>query len=162
FVTAAELKPTDVDTVARAVSCERRQGRAKAADRWLSGMKDVQRTAVTNALAKGEAAKAETATGDFVVSASWDGGADLDIARVDARWEAELVPVDDDLGFIGTPPPRDRPFDRGAAASSLANVSVRHCAAGGQVGTGHVVVTFSPNGRVTEVIVDDPTFASTP
>lgn len=252
FVTAAELKPTDTDTVARAVSCERRQGRAKAADRWLSSMKDVQRTAVTSAIAKVEAAKAETAAGDFVVSATWDGGADLDIAlvdpsgrragvatrlkgarieaaqardheslslqtgdagsfviemvravageagersrdlpvsgkvtiraygqtrevpftltgartqiaRVDARWEAELVPVEDDgFGFIGQPPPRERVFDRSAAASSLANVSVRHCSAGGQVGTGHVVVTFSPNGRVSEVVVDDPTFAGTP
>ncbi|MBS2016916.1 MAG: FecR domain-containing protein [Deltaproteobacteria bacterium] len=249
FVTAAELKPTDVDAVARAVSCERRQGRAKAADRWMSTMKDVQRTAVTNAIPKIEAAKAETAAGDFVVSATWDGGADLDIAvvdpagrragvatrlkgarieaaqardheslslqtsdagsfviemvragageanertrdlpvsgkvtiraygqtrevpftltgartqvaRVDARWEAELVPLDDD-GFGGVGP-QVRTFDRTAAASALANVSVRHCGASGQVGTGHVVVTFGPSGRVTEVVVDDPTFAGTP
>jgi hypothetical protein len=251
FVTAAELKPTDTETVARAVSCERRQGRAKAADRWMASMKDVQRTAVTAAIAKVEAAKAETANGDFVVSATWDGGTDLDIAlvdpsgrragvatrlkgariegaqardheslalqtgdagsfviemvraaageagersrdlpvsgkvtiraygqtrevpftltgartqiaRVDARWEAELVPLDDDGFGFSNPPPRDRPFDRGAAASSLANVSVRHCGASGQVGMGHVVVTFSPNGRVSEVVVDDPTFAGTP
>jgi hypothetical protein len=90
-------------------------------------------------------------------------GARTQIARVDARWEAELVPVEDDgFGFIGQPPPRERVFDRGAAATALANVSVRHCSAGGQVGTGHVVVTFAPNGRVSEVVVDDPTFAGTP
>ena len=251
FVTAAELKPSDVDSVARAVSCERRQGRAKAADRWIASMKDVQRTAVTNAIPKIEAAKAETAAGDFVVNATWDGGADLDIAlvdpagrragvatrlkgariegaqardheslslqtsdagsfviemvrasageagersrdlpvsgkvtiraygqtrevpftlsgprtqvaRVDARWEAELVPIGDDGFGVGPQVPRDRPFDRAAAATSLANVSVRHCGASGQVGTGHVVVTFGPSGRVGEVVVDDPTFAGTP
>ena len=84
------------------------------------------------------------------------------VARVDARWEAELVPLDDDGLGLQQQLPRERPFDRAAAATSLANVSVRHCGAGGQVGTGHVVVTFGPNGRVSEVVVDDPTFAGTP
>lgn len=251
LVTAAELKPTDTATLARAVACEQRQGRAKSADRWLSGMKEAQRAAVTSAVAKLGTAKAETATGDFVVSATWDGTADLDIAlvdpsgrragvasrmknarvegatardheslalatgdagafvvelvrasageagrdapvsgrvtiraygqvrevpftltgartqvaRVDASWEAQLVPVDDDGfggAFIATPPPPDRVFDRAAAASALAGISVRHCGASGQVGTGHVIVTFAPSGRVSNVVVDDPTFAGTP
>jgi ferric-dicitrate binding protein FerR (iron transport regulator) len=244
-VTAAELRPTDVDTMARAVSCERRQGRASSADRWLATLKEPQRVAVTNAAAKIDPAKAETATGDVVVSATWDGSADLDVvlldpagrragvatrmkgariegatardhetlalatgdagafvvemvrsgagaeragardvpvsgkltirafgqtqtvpftltgartqvARVDSRWEAELVPIEG--GNFNSPPP----FDRGAAAGALARISVAHCAASGQVGTGHVVVTFNSSGRVSEVIVDDPTFAGTP
>ncbi|MBX3189022.1 MAG: FecR domain-containing protein [Labilithrix sp.] len=244
-VTAAELKPTDVDTVARAVACEKRQGRARSAERWLSGMKEAQRGAVSSALAKIDPNKPENATGDVVVNATWEGGADLDIAlldpagrragvatrmkgariegaqardhetlalatgeagsfvveivrastgegsrdlpasgkvtirafgqtqtvpftltgartqvaRVDVRWEAELVPVADDFGVV-TPQP-ERVFDRSAAAGSLARVSVAHCGASGQLGTGHVTVTFAPSGRVSEVIVDDPVFAGT-
>jgi hypothetical protein len=30
------------------------------------------------------------------------------------------------------------------------------------VGTGHVVVTFNATGAVSDVVVDDPTFAGTP
>jgi hypothetical protein len=245
-VTAAELRPTDTDAMARAVSCERRQGRLASADRWLATLKDSQRVLVTNAAAKIDPAKAEQVNGDVVVSATWDGNADLDVvvvdpagrkagvasrmkgariegatardhetlalatgeagafvvemvrgaageagreapitgkvtirafgqtqtvpftltgvraqvARVDSRWEAELVPVEDGtFGFRSNEP---RPFDRSAAAGALARVSVAQCAASGQVGTGHVTVTFGPSGRVTSVIVDDPSFSGTP
>ena len=41
-------------------------------------------------------------------------------------------------------------------------ISVAHCAASGQVGTGHVTVTFSTTGRVSGVVVDDPSFSGTP
>jgi hypothetical protein len=247
-VTAAELKSTDNDAMARAVACERRQGRAKSAERWLSTMKEPQRLAVTNAILKIDPAKAEAVNGDVVVKASWDGNADLDVvlldpggrragvasrmkgarvegatardhetlalatgeagafvvemvrsgggegardvpvsgrvfvtafghtqtipftltgaraqvARVDSRWEAELVPVTDD-GFTGLAnPPEPRVFDRAAAAGALARISVNHCSASGQVGTGHVVVTFVQTGRVSEVVVDDPSFSGTP
>jgi hypothetical protein len=30
------------------------------------------------------------------------------------------------------------------------------------VGTGHVTVTFAPSGRVSSVVVDDPSFSGTP
>lgn len=247
-VTAAELRGTDNDAMARAVACERGQGRAVSAERWLAGMKEAQRVAVSNAAAKIDPAKAEAVNGDVVVSATWDGNADLDVvlldpggrragvatrmkgariegamardhetlalatgeagafvvemvragetghdvpvsgrltvrafgrsqtvpftlsgartqvARVDSHWEAELVPVSDDgfgpIGFQGSSEPR--PFDRGAAAGALARVSVAHCGASGQVGTGHVVVTFGQAGRVTDVLVDDTTFPGTP
>jgi hypothetical protein len=244
-VTAAELRPTDTDAMARAVACERRLGRSASAERWLATLKDSQRLAVSNAAAKIDPAKAEAVNGDVVVSATWDGGADLDVvvidpggrkagvatrmkgariegatsrdhetlalatgeagafvvemvrggagesgrdvpvsgkvtirafgqtqtvpftltgvraqvARVDSRWEAELVPVDDGTVGIGN---GLRPFDRGAAAGALARVSVARCAASGQVGTGHVTVTFSPSGRVSSAIVDDPSFSGTP
>ncbi|AKV01908.1 hypothetical protein AKJ09_08571 [Labilithrix luteola] len=82
-VTAAELRPSDNDAVARAVSCERAQGRGTSADRWLAGLKDLQRTAVSSALAKTDAAKAESTNGDVVVVATWEGGADLDVALID-------------------------------------------------------------------------------
>lgn len=83
-VTAAEIRPTDNDAVARAIACERSQGRAKAAERWLANLKDAStRTAVTTAIEKVGQQKAESATGDIVVSATWDGGADLDIALLD-------------------------------------------------------------------------------
>jgi hypothetical protein len=245
-VTAAELRPTDTDAMARAVSCERRQGRRASADRWLATLKDSQRVLVTNAAAKIDPAKAEQVNGDVVVSATWDGNADLDVvvidpagrragvasrmkgariegatardhetlalatgeagafvvemvrgaageagrdapitgkvtirafgqtqtvpftvtgvrtqvARVDSRWEAELVPVED--GTFGFRSNEGHPFDRSAAAGALARVSVAQCAASGQVGTGHVTVTFAPSGRVSSVIVDDPSFSGTP
>jgi hypothetical protein len=245
-VTAAELRPTDTDAMARAVACERRQGRGASADRWLATLKEPQRVAVTNAAAKVDPAKTEQTNGDVVVSATWDGNTDLDVvvvdpagrkagvatrmkgariegatardhetlalatgeagafvvemvragagdagrdvpvtgkvtirafgqtqtvpftltgvrtqvARVDSRWEAELVPVEDGtFGFRNNEP---RPFDRGAAAGALARVSVAQCSASGQVGTGHVTVTFAPSGRVSSVIVDDPSFSGTP
>ena len=69
--------------MARAVACERRRGRASSAERWLATLKEPQRTAVTNAAAKVDPAKAEAANGDVVVSATWDGGADLDVVLVD-------------------------------------------------------------------------------
>jgi hypothetical protein len=82
-VAAAELKSTDADAVARAVSCERAMGRPKSADRWLAGLKDVQRTQVSNALAKTDPSKPENAFGDVVVNATWEGGVDLDVTILD-------------------------------------------------------------------------------
>ena len=246
-VTAAEIRPTDTDALARAVACERRNGRARSADRWLATLKEPQRLLVTNAAAKVDPAKTEVATGDVVVSATWDGSADLDVvlvdpggrragvatrmkgariegatardhetlalatgeagafvvemarsapagegrdvpvsgkltirafgqtqtlpftltgaraqvARVDVRWDAELVPVEgDSLGVQQNN--QGAPFDRGGAAAALAAVSIGHCAASGQVGSGHVTVTFNTTGRVSGVVVDDATFSGTP
>lgn len=86
-VTAAELAPQDADAVARAVSCERAEGRPEAAEAWLSRATDAKaRAAVNSALARVEAAKAAPApSGDIFVEATWDGGAgvDLDLAIVD-------------------------------------------------------------------------------
>ncbi len=82
-VTAAEIRPTDTDAMARAVACERRLGRGKSADRWLDTMKEPQRLAVSNAAAKVDPAKKEITNGDVVVSATWDGGADLDVVLLD-------------------------------------------------------------------------------
>jgi hypothetical protein len=240
-VAAAEIKPTDTDAVARAISCERSMGRAKSAERWMAALKDTQRTQVSNALAKIDPGKAENAFGDIVVSATWEGGVDLDVsildpsgrragvtsrmrgarvegamardhetvglstsdagpfvveiarasaadsnvsvsgrlvikafgqtqtvpftltgprapvARVDVRWEEQLVALDDDS--FGQP--ALGPFDRTAAASALGSVNVQQCGASGQVGTGHVTVTFAPTGRVQGVVVDDANFAGT-
>ncbi len=83
-------------------------------------------------------------------------GARAQVARLDVRWEAELVPLDGD-GFSSV-----GPFDRGAAASALARVAIAPCAASGQVGTGHANVTFVPSGTVSSVVVDDANFAGTP
>jgi hypothetical protein len=81
-IAAAETR-ADPDIVARAVACERAAGRARAADRWLDGLKDTDRRAVSNALAKVETSKPESAFGDIVVSAQWSGGADLDLVLLD-------------------------------------------------------------------------------
>jgi hypothetical protein len=81
---------------------------------------------------------------------------------VDARWEAELVPVEGDRFGLQQNNNLGAPFDRAGAAAALAGVSVAHCSAGGQVGSGHVTVTFDTTGRVSGVVVDDPTFSGTP
>jgi hypothetical protein len=243
-VTAAELRPADNDALARAIACERGQGRPTAAERWLSMLKAPQRVAVELAVAKVEPSKAEAAQGDVVIVATWGGGADLDVAlvdpagrragaatrvkgarvegatardhetlalatgetgsflvemvrsvvagpegrdapvsgrltirafgqtqtlpfvlvgsrvsvaRLDTRWEAELVPLDE-----GLPPNLPREFDRAAAGAALGRISLAHCAASGQGGSGHAAVTFGPVGRVTNVVIDDARFAGTP
>ncbi len=81
-IAAAELRPADPDSVARAVLCERSRGRGAAAERWLAGLKDdATRTLVAAAAAKVDATatKPDTVNGDFVVTATWDGGADADL-----------------------------------------------------------------------------------
>ncbi|MBX3222179.1 MAG: FecR domain-containing protein [Labilithrix sp.] len=248
-VAAAELRSTDPDALARAISCERAQGRPASAERWFVGLKETQRSAVNAAIVKLDAQRSEGTFGDVVVSASWSGGADLDVAlvdpsgrragavsrlknarvegatsrdretvalssneagsflvevvrtsasdsaasavpvsgtvtlkafgqtrsipftlsgarvqvgRVDVRWEAELVPVDDVPVFAPPPVVGGGPFDRAAAASALERVGVQHCASSGQVGTGHATVTFGPTGRVSEVVIDDANFSGTP
>jgi hypothetical protein len=246
-VAAAELRSTDPDALARVVACERAQGRAASAERWLSGLKEPQRTAVNGAMTKlaGPRTEAPAGANEISVAATWSGGTDLDvtvidpagrragvatrmkgarvegamardhetvglssgdagsflveivranvaentipvsgtvtikafgqsqaipftltgartqIGRVDVRWESELVPLEPETTFA-PPPTAGGPFDRSAAASALATVSVQHCSASGQVGTGHVMVTFAPTGRVSEVVVDDANFNGTP
>jgi hypothetical protein len=55
------------------------------------------------------------------------------------------------------------PFDRGAAAASLGAVKVASCKKpDGPTGSGHVSVTFSPDGSVQSAVVDQPPFAGTP
>ncbi len=54
------------------------------------------------------------------------------------------------------------PFDRGAAAAALGSVNVAGCKKGdGPTGSGHVKVTFGPNGTVQSAVVDQPPFAGT-
>jgi predicted Zn finger-like uncharacterized protein len=54
------------------------------------------------------------------------------------------------------------PFDRGAAAAALGAVNLSSCKKeGGPTGSGHVKVTFQPNGTVSTVEVDQPPFQGT-
>lgn len=82
-IAAAEMKPTDTSAVARAVACERARGRTASADRWLAALPDRERAAVTASLAKAAPGARERAVGDIVVAATWEGGADLDVALLD-------------------------------------------------------------------------------
>lgn len=242
-VAAAEVDSSDADAMARAVSCERSAGRDKAASAWLGNLEGARRKAVDTALAKVGAP--EKATGDIVVSATWEGGSDLDLAlvdpngrragavsrlkgarvegaasrdhetialatteagsfaievarvsggdtrpvsgritvkafgatkeipftlsgtrqqvgRVDVRWESELVPYEGDavMGWNGGITTTSPAFDRSAAASALARVSVAHCASDAS-GPGHVSVTFSPDGSVAGVAVDGGPYGGT-
>jgi len=55
------------------------------------------------------------------------------------------------------------PFDRGAAAASLGSVNVQSCKkTDGPTGSGHVTVTFSPDGTVQSAVIDGGPFPGTP
>lgn len=55
------------------------------------------------------------------------------------------------------------PFDRGAAAASLGAVNVQSCKKpDGPTGSGHVTVTFAPDGSVQSAVIDGGPFPGTP
>ncbi len=81
-VAAAELRPTDTEALARAIACERAQGRGASAERWLVDAKEPQRVAVNGAITK-LGAQTETAGGDVTVAATWSGGSDVDVVLLD-------------------------------------------------------------------------------
>jgi predicted Zn finger-like uncharacterized protein len=55
------------------------------------------------------------------------------------------------------------PFDRGAASAALGGVNVQSCKKpDGPTGSGHVKVTFSPDGSVSSAVVDGGPFPGTP
>ena len=55
------------------------------------------------------------------------------------------------------------PFDRGAAAGALGGVNVQSCKKpDGPTGSGHVTVTFGPDGSVQSAVVDSGPFPGTP
>jgi len=55
------------------------------------------------------------------------------------------------------------PFDRGAAAAALGAVNVQSCKkSDGPTGSGHVTVTFGPDGQVQSAVVDSGPFPGTP
>jgi eukaryotic-like serine/threonine-protein kinase len=67
-------------------------------------------------------------------------------------------------GGSSPPPDSDKPFDRGAAITSLGPIasgaqSCKH--ADDPAGTGHVKITFAPSGTVQSAVVDTPPFAGT-
>ena len=78
-VASAEMRSDDATRVARAVRCERARGHASSADRWLASAK---RAAIESALVALPASESSVA-GDVVVDATWNAGADLDVAVID-------------------------------------------------------------------------------
>ncbi len=55
------------------------------------------------------------------------------------------------------------PFDRGAAAAALGAVNVQSCKKpDGPTGSGHVTVTFAPDGSVQSAVIDGGPFPGTP
>ncbi len=55
------------------------------------------------------------------------------------------------------------PFDRGAAQGALGGVNVQSCKKpDGPTGSGHVKITFAPNGSVSMAVVDSGPFPGTP
>lgn len=85
-ISAAELRPQDVAITARALRCLRRLGRADAAARLLAAVPD----ASVRSRAEAEATVGLTGTpaevrGELTVTATWEGGEDLDLAVIDPR-----------------------------------------------------------------------------
>lgn len=75
---------SDVTRFARAVACERQNGHPASGERWLAGRAD--RSAIEATITKvGDALHENASIGDFVVSATWDpvANVDLDVAIVD-------------------------------------------------------------------------------
>jgi hypothetical protein len=62
--------------------------------------------------------------------------------------------------FVPTGPTGPGPFDRGAAYGALGSVDLQSCKKGDGAPS-HVKITFAPNGRVTNAVVDAPPFAGT-
>jgi hypothetical protein len=82
-IALADLALTDAKAVAAAVGCARAQGQLDLASVIRFDTTDKVRESVDRLLASGAAA---TAThGDLTVSAEWAGGADLDVALIDAQ-----------------------------------------------------------------------------
>ncbi len=85
-VTIAELRPRDASALAKALRCERALGRPRSATRLLDDVSD----ATLRARAEAEAVAGldvsdGDARGEMTVSATWDGGEDLDLAVIDPR-----------------------------------------------------------------------------
>ncbi|MEO7111793.1 MAG: hypothetical protein ABI183_15230, partial [Polyangiaceae bacterium] len=85
---AKSLASNDIDRVARAVSCERADGRATSAERWLSGR--AERSQIEQALDRLASVRAvgtaeNTGFGDVIVDATWDASpnVDVDLAVID-------------------------------------------------------------------------------
>ena len=55
------------------------------------------------------------------------------------------------------------PFDRGAASGAIGAINVQSCKKpDGPTGSGHVKITFAPNGSVSAAVIDSGPFAGTP
>jgi hypothetical protein len=82
-ITAAELRPTDPRTVARAIRCE--GGGGAKLPRWTQVLKETDRKALTAELAKtAPALDGGAPGGDIVAAATWDApGVDLDVGILD-------------------------------------------------------------------------------
>lgn len=83
-ISAAELRPEDTDAVARAVRCEEALGHTKSAERFRRTFATpAQKAALEAAITRVGAEKTDSARGDVVVSATWEGGEDLDLGVLD-------------------------------------------------------------------------------
>jgi hypothetical protein len=83
-ISAADLLPQDLDAQARAIRCEEAAGRTRSADRLRAPFVGTPKQALLEAaLTRISHEKADTAHGDVTVSATWEGGEDLDLAIVD-------------------------------------------------------------------------------
>ena len=78
-------------------------------------------------------------------------GTSARVAKVDTHWESELVAVESD--------PEGTPFDRASAMSRLSSVSVAQCHDPSGGGSGVVLVTFGPSGRVLSAAVRSSTLS---
>lgn len=83
-ISVADLLPQDLEAQARAIRCEEAAGRTRSAERLRAPFVGTPKLAALQAtLTRMGSEKADTAHGDVVVSATWEGSDDLDLAIVD-------------------------------------------------------------------------------
>ncbi|WP_438006036.1 VIT domain-containing protein [Sorangium sp. So ce321] len=84
-VALADLAPADAQLVAAAIRCAGESGMGELASQLRLDVTSAIRAEVDRRLAQADAAPSTVLSGDVQLSAEWSGGADLDLALIDAQ-----------------------------------------------------------------------------
>ncbi|WP_437831083.1 VIT domain-containing protein [Sorangium sp. So ce1153] len=99
-VALADLAPADAQLVAAAIRCAGESGMGELASQLRLDVTSAIRAEVDRRLAQPDAAPSTVLSGDVQLSAEWSGGADLDLALIDAQGR-RLSWMGSTLGSVG-------------------------------------------------------------
>ncbi|XXY54398.1 VIT domain-containing protein [Sorangium sp. So ce269] len=99
-VALADLAPADAQLVAAAIRCAGESGMGELASQLRLDVTSATRAEVDRRLAQPDAAPSTVLSGDVQLSAEWSGGADLDLALIDAQGR-RLSWMGSTLGSVG-------------------------------------------------------------
>ncbi|MGK3969359.1 VIT domain-containing protein [Sorangium sp. So ce118] len=99
-VALADLAPADAQLVAAAIRCAGESGMGELASQLRLDVTSAIRAEVDRRLAQPDAAPSAVLSGDVQLSAEWSGGADLDLALIDAQGR-RLSWMGSTLGSVG-------------------------------------------------------------